>query len=164
MKKAHIILIDDQIDVLSTIMRDLAPFKDKFILDDCESADEAEDLIEELEASGEMMALIISDHIMPNENGIAFLSELSEDDRFDGIRKVLVTGQASHKDTIDAINNASIDYYISKPWVVDNLHAVVKEMITIWVLDHDLDYRAYEGFIDSKILFKRLKGEAGTKF
>ena len=163
MKKAHIILIDDQIDVLATLMQDLSIFRERFILDDCESVKEAYELLEELETAGESIALIICDHIMPNKNGIEFLSELSKDDRFDSIHKVLVTGQASHGDTIDAINNASIDYYISKPWVVENLHSVIKEMVTGWIMDNDLDYREYEGLIDTKILFKKLKGEAGTK-
>lgn len=163
MKKAHIILVDDQIDVLSSLMQDLMIFRDKFTVDDCQSAQEAYELMEEIDARGERTALVISDHVMPNKSGIDFLSDFSEDDRFSGIRKVLITGQASHKDTIDAINNASIDNYISKPWGVENLHAVVKAMITHWVLDNGLNYGDYGDLVDAKILFKRLKSEGGTK-
>ncbi|MBZ0166747.1 MAG: response regulator, partial [Candidatus Omnitrophica bacterium] len=133
MKKAHIIIIDDQIDVLSALLQDLKPFRERFILDDCESADEAFELMEELDVSGEKIALILSDHIMTNKNGIELFSDLSTDNRFDGVRKILITGQASHDDTIDAINNASIDYYISKPWEVEELHDIVKKMITHWI-------------------------------
>lgn len=157
MKKAHIIIIDDQIDVLSALMQDLKPFREKFILDDCESADDAYELMEELEVSGEQIALIISDHIMPNKNGIELFTELAKDQRFENVRKVLITGQASHADTIDAINNASIDYYISKPWRVDELHAVIKKMITHWLFDHELNHKEYEGMIDTEVLLKRSK-------
>ena len=163
MKKPHIILIDDQTEVLSALMQDLAPFRDRFILDDCESAKEAFELLEELDACDEQTALIMADHIMPNKNGIAFLSDLAENDSLIHVRKVLITGQASHSDTIDAINNASIDHYVSKPWVVENLHAIVKKMITCWILDSGLNYHDYEAFIDAKVLFRRLKSEGGTK-
>jgi len=163
MKKPHIILVDDQADVLSALMQDLAPFKDKFILDDCESAKEASELLEELDACDGQTALIMADHIMPNKNGIEFLSDLAEVDSLAHVRKVLITGQASHSDTIDAINNALIDYYVSKPWVVETLHAVVKKMITLWVLDSGLNHHDFEAFIDTKVLFRRLKNEGGTK-
>jgi two-component system chemotaxis response regulator CheY len=164
MKKPHIILVDDQKDVLSTLMQDLTVFRGKFILDDCQSAQEASKLLEELEAGGEPTALILADHIMPNISGIEFLSGLSEKDGLEHTRKVLITGQASHSDTINAINNAAIDYYISKPWVLEDLHAVVKKMITLWVLDSGLNHQGYSPFIDTKVLFQRLKNEAGTKY
>ncbi len=157
MKKAHIIIIDDQIDVLSALLRDLKPFRDRFVLDDCESADEASELMEELEVAGEKIALIISDHIMPNKNGITLFAELAHDQRFEGVRKILITGQASHQDTINAINNASIDYYISKPWNVEELHKVVRQMITHWICDHELDHKDFEGMIDTDVLLRRSK-------
>ena len=163
MKKAHIIIIDDQIDVLSALLQDLKLFRERFILDDCESADEAFELMEELDAAGEKIALVISDHIMPNKNGINLLSELSKDARFENVRKILITGQASHSDTINAINNASIDHYVTKPWNVSELHNVIKKMITHWILDNDLNHQDYEGLIDTEILFKRLKTNGGTR-
>ncbi len=161
MKKAHIIIIDDQIDVLSALLQDLKPFRERFILDDCESADEAHELMEELFASGEKIALIISDHIMPRKNGITLLSELSSDERFEKIRRILITGQASHMDTINAINNASIDHYISKPWKVDELHAIMRRLITHWILDQGYDHKDFEGMVDVDVLFKRIKSEGG---
>ena len=161
MKKPHIIIVDDQLDVLSSLRQDLKPFQEKFTIDDCESAKEAEEMMEEHEAAGIKISLILSDHIMPEKNGIDFLTELKHDERFEKIRKVLITGQASHSDTINAINEASIDYYISKPWTIEGLHNVVKTMITHWILDHDLDYRDYEGLIDTQLLFKEMKNPIG---
>jgi len=159
MKKAHIIFIDDQIDVLSSLRNDLYPFREKFVLDDCESADEAWELLEEFDSDGEPVALILSDHVMPNKSGIDFLSEVSKDERFEKIRRVLITGQASHEDTINAINNASINFYISKPWVVEKLHKIVKTMITHWIIDNDLNHQDFEGLVDTEVLFKRLKNK-----
>ena len=160
MSKPHLIIIDDQTDVLSTLRNDLESFREKFVLDDCESAEEAEELIEELDATGESIAVIFSDHVMPEKNGIDFLSELSRDDRFKGVYKVLITGQASHSDTIDAINNASINYYISKPWAKNELELVCKKMITNWILDHEMDHQDFGDLIDSEILLNRSKGSS----
>ena len=71
MKKAHIILIDDQIDVLATLMQDLTTFRERFILDDCESVKEAYELLEELEASGEQIALIMAS-VLDNPHDLGF--------------------------------------------------------------------------------------------
>ena len=122
-----------------------------------------DELLKELDDNDAQTALIMADHIMPNKNGITFLSDLVEMDSLSHVRKVLITGQASHSDTIDAINNAAIDYYVSKPWVVENLHDVARKMITLWVLDSGLNYHDFDPFIDTKVLFQRLKKDAGTK-
>ena len=157
MNKAHIIIIDDQSEVLSSLQNDLTTFSEKFIIDDCESAEEATELLEELDASGDKIAIILSDHLMPKKNGIDFLSELKEDDRFEDICKVLITGQASHKDTINAINHAAIQYYINKPWDKKDLIRICKIMITDWLIDNEMDYKDYNDFIDCDRLLQRLK-------
>ncbi len=62
-----------------------------------------------------MIALIISDHVMPGKTGVELLTDVSKDGRFGFTRKVLLTGQATHTDTINAINSAGIDRYFEKP-------------------------------------------------
>jgi two-component system chemotaxis response regulator CheY len=157
MSKPHIIVIDDQPEVLSSLRNDISLFREKFAIDDCESAEEATELLEELDASGASVALILSDHVMPKQSGIDFLSRLSKDDRFNGIYKVLITGQASHADTINAINDASISYYISKPWTKERLLNVCKKMITHWIADNGIDYKEYSNLLDAETLLNRLK-------
>jgi two-component system chemotaxis response regulator CheY len=36
---------------------------------------------------------------------------------FKETRKILLTGQANHADTIRAVNEAHIDNYFEKPWI-----------------------------------------------
>ena len=106
MDKLNLICVDDQREVLSAVLQDLQSLSQWLNIEDCESADEVLELMDELDAEGEMIALIISDHVMPGKTGVELLTEISKDSRFIHTRKVLLTGQATHTDTINAINSA----------------------------------------------------------
>lgn len=156
MGKPAIICVDDQRDVLATVRRDLQPFEKRFELIDTESSDEAREIIDELDNDGDLIALIICDHIMPGETGIDFLVDLNKDSRFEGIPKLLLTGLATHDDTIRAINQADIDHYIQKPWTTETLVEAVKKLITERILNSGMDYQDYLDLLDDKLLFKLL--------
>ena len=134
MENIVIVIIEDQREVLEAIAKDLAFFEDAFLIEECDSADEAEELLETLDAEGQQIALVVSDHIMPGRSGVDFLIELNDDPRFVTTRKILLTGLATHSDTINAINNAAIDRYIEKPW----------------------EAQAYMKYLDNEILLKKL--------
>ena len=87
------------------------------------------------------MALVISDHIMPGRSGVELLAELAADRRFAGTKKVLLTGQATHRDTIEAVNAARIDHYFEKPWDPDELLNTGRRLVTefcpwrsVWIM------------------------------
>ena len=121
MSKRTILCIDDQREVLAALNRDLESFAGDLEIAQAESADEADELIQKMVQEGREIALIISDHIMPGENGVDFLARISKDDRFNSIKKVLLTGLATQQDTIRAINEAQIDAYLEKPWDQEQL-------------------------------------------
>ncbi len=108
MEKLTIVYVDDQREVLSTLSTDLEIFSEYVNLEECESAIEALEIIEEIDDEGDMLAIVISDHIMPEMSGVEFLSKVHQDTRFPLTKKILLTGQATHEDTINAINNAKI--------------------------------------------------------
>ncbi len=56
MEKLNVICVDDQREVLSAVLKDLAPLTQWLNVEDCESADEALDLMDELDAEGEFIA------------------------------------------------------------------------------------------------------------
>jgi len=157
MDKLQIICIDDQREVLATLKKDLAYFKPVAEIILCESATEADEVLEELDAEGQPIALLICDHIMPGENGVDFLSRINRDERFLNVRKLLLTGLATQQDTIEAINRAHIDHYIAKPWSKEDLLSSVKTLITRFILRSDLDYESYMTFMDHEILYKELR-------
>ncbi|MGL1889448.1 MAG: response regulator, partial [Reichenbachiella sp.] len=126
-------------------------------VEECESADEAEELLEEIDANGDYAALVISDHVMPGKTGVQFLTTLFEDDRFKETKKILLTGQATHVDTIQAINMADIDFYMEKPWDKEDLISKVKTLLTTFIIKKGMDYNEFTPILDKQKLFNLLK-------
>ncbi|MBM4845094.1 response regulator [Vibrio parahaemolyticus] len=157
MEKLNLICVDDQREVLSAVLQDLEQLNKWLNIEDCESADEVLELMDELDADGEMIALIISDHVMPGKTGVELLTEISKDSRFVRTRKVLLTGQATHTDTINAINSAGIDRYFEKPWQANQLIECVRNLVTQYIFDMGLDYTQYHEHLDQNVVFDRLR-------
>jgi two-component system chemotaxis response regulator CheY len=157
MDKLNIIYVDDQREVLSTLSKDLEVFEKYLNLEECESADEAIELINEIDAAGDLVAVIISDHIMPGKTGVEFLIDIHNDGRFSQTRKMLLTGQATHQDTITAINQAHIEKYIEKPWTSEDLVESVKILLTHYILESGIAYEKYTPILHQATLFDVLQ-------
>jgi len=157
MEKLFIILVEDQPEVLRAIASDLREFEDDFIIEECQSAAEAWDVMKRAEERGGYVVLIVSDHVMPNQTGVEFLTRVHRDGRFRHTRKILLTGLATHQDTIRAINQAAIDQYIEKPWKRDDLVAKARRLITEYILENGFDYQSYQRVLDSAVLLQRMR-------
>ena len=157
MQKVNILCVDDQREVLAVLDKDLDEFKSYLQVVYCESAEEAREILEEIDAKGDHLALIISDHVMPNQNGIDFLIELHNDPRFKRAKKMLLTGLATYQDTIVAINRANIDYYVAKPWQKGQLVQAIKMLITLYLVDVGLDYQPFTEVLDAPTLYQALR-------
>jgi response regulator RpfG family c-di-GMP phosphodiesterase len=68
--------------------------------------------------------LVISDYLMPEMDGITFLSRLREIQP--QTVRVLLTGYADKENAIRAINTVGLYQYIEKPWDNDRLLVTVK--------------------------------------
>lgn len=154
MEKINIICVDDQREVLDAVVRDLQPLTDWFTIEECESADECLSLLEELDDQGEHIALVISDHVMPGKSGVDMLSEIAADGRYRHTRKILLTGLASHQDTIHAINEAGVDRYFEKAWDAKELLQTCKSLVTKFILDEGIDYQSMMGVLDVQTLYQ----------
>lgn len=158
MEKLYIICVDDQREVVNSVVRDVNVFADWAIVEECESAEEADALINELDVEGKPLALIICDHIMPGQNGVDFLARLTRDKRFPHLKKILLTGQATHKDTIDAINTAKVDSYFEKPWQPKPLQETCRRLLSEYLFDAGLYSRDYQPYVEPQVLIQRLQG------
>ena len=58
--------------------------------------------------------LVISDFLMPQMNGLEFLSEVNK--MYPEVSKILLTGYADKENAIRAINEIGLYRYIEKPW------------------------------------------------
>ncbi len=159
MEKIYIICVDDQQEVLNALEQDLAFFDKKFNVEVCDTAKEALDLMDDIDSNGDFVAVVISDQVMPEMTGVDLLKEVENDDRFRYTRKMLLTGQATHQDTIEAINLGGIDQYLAKPWTREVLHEIVKKLLTHYLFKKGIDYTAYHDNLDQELIFQYLRNE-----
>ncbi len=157
METINIICVDDQQEVLDSVMRDLRPLTPHVRLEEASSVEDCMELINQIDDDGDHVAIIISDQVMPGGNGTDLLGQIPADRRFSKTRKVLLTGQATHADTINAINDGHIDNYIEKPWQQERLLSIVKKLLTLYILDAGLDHTEYMAVLDNETLFKKLR-------
>ena len=159
MNNLYIICIDDQPEVLNALERDLADFEDLLIVEVCDTGKEALELIEQLDSKGDYLAMVISDQVMPEMTGVDVLRTIQNDGRFNKTKKILLTGLATHQDTIDAINTGGLDYYIQKPWTKDQISKVVKKALTEYILSTGLEYDPYMQVLDQQVLYEGLRNQ-----
>ncbi|TFH93528.1 response regulator [Vibrio ouci] len=154
MNKYLILCVDDEREVLDSVIQDLDCFEEYFLLEAAESVQEAKQLIDECNQQDIKLALIVCDHIMPDQTGIQFLIELNEQPDTAATRKLLLTGQAGLEDTVEAVNHSSLDFYIAKPWRGDELRQAVKQQLTTYIIDNEQDLIPWAAALDTEKIFE----------
>ncbi|MBK1876177.1 response regulator [Pelagicoccus mobilis] len=149
MNQIYILCVDDEADVLEAVERDLATMEEVFPLEIASSADEARQVLERIDAQGAELGLIFCDHVMPKETGGEFLSWLDGQPQWKRSRKALLTGQAGLEATVSAINNAGLDFYVSKPWTQEGLLQAAKRLLTDYVISRNIDPLPYMSILDA---------------
>lgn len=129
MTKSAIICVDDEVVILESLKKQLKrKFGDRFIYEVAESAEEAWELIEELNEEGIGMIAIISDWLMPGTKGDDFLIQIHQ--RFPQITKVMLTGQADVDAIERAKQEANLHSCLYKPWTESELTQIIESAIT----------------------------------
>jgi CheY-like chemotaxis protein len=124
--KKAILCVDDEQIVLNSLRGQLKNhFGNIYILEFAESADEAMELIDEFNQDGVNVLVIVSDWLMPGMRGDEFLIKVHE--RYPGIRKVMLTGQADPDAISNAMDKANLFRLLSKPWEEKDLIATIQE-------------------------------------
>lgn len=150
MKKFLILCVDDEREVLDSVVSDLQDLESHFIIEAAESVEEAQEVVADSLADHIPLALVICDHIMPDTTGIEFLIELEKSPKTINTRKLLLTGQAGLEDTVEAVNNNSLDYFIMKPWTAEKLHEVVIEQLTQYMIKNEKDLMPWIRVLDTE--------------
>jgi len=130
MNKKVILCVDDEPMILESLEIQLrAHFGDRFLYESAESAKEAIEVIEDLVGNGLRLLVIVSDWLMPGVRGDEFLIEVNE--RFPGIIKVLLTGQADDAAIQRAWEMAQIHRCLAKPWSPEELFETIRSGLTL---------------------------------
>lgn len=138
MKEAAIICVDDERVVLNGLQSQLTrDFGSEYVIEMAESAEEALELIEDLQEEGRDVPVIITDQTMPAMKGHELLIEVhrSSPQTF----KILLTGQSDISAISEAVNSANLYRYITKPWDGTDLILTVKEAIRSFYQDKQLE-------------------------
>ncbi len=128
MDKGFIICVDDEESVVSTLKEQLAKyFGHTHEIEVATSGNEAWEIIQEIISEGGSVEVVITDQVMPGLKGDELLEKVNQISP-DTI-KILLTGQAGLQDTIDAINKGGLNYFIEKPWNIEELHVHIERLI-----------------------------------
>ncbi len=131
--KPVILAIDDDSNVLNAVSRDLrAHYGDEYRIVRAESGEAALDALREIRRRSEPVALLLVDQRMPNMNGVGFLVEAIK--IVPDAKRVLLTAYADTDAAVQAINQAAIHHYLTKPWdpPEENLYPVLDDQLQDW--------------------------------
>ena len=128
MSEIAILCVDDEVSVLQALKEQLKRlFGNRYVYEMAQNADEAWDVIDELEEDGVTILIIVSDWLMPGVKGDEFLAQVHR--RFPQITTVLLTGQADEEAIERARQQANLYACIQKPWTEEELLSVVSEAL-----------------------------------
>lgn len=156
MSKYLILCVDDERDVLDSVVNDISALESHFVIEAAESVAEAKEILAEASADELQLALILCDHIMPEDLGVDFLIELNSSAETQKARKLLLTGQAGLEETVQAVNHASLDYFIAKPWSGDTLQQVVIDQLTTFVIENDSNLLPWVSVLDAERIMEAI--------
>jgi thioredoxin reductase (NADPH) len=133
MPRPVILTVDDDIDVLRSIERDLRQrYSEKYRILAAESGHAALGILRRLQQRNEAVALLLVDHRMPQMNGIETLLEAIK--IYPEAKRVLLTAYADTEAAIKAINEVQLNHYLLKPWhpPEEHLYPVLDDLLEDW--------------------------------
>jgi thioredoxin reductase (NADPH) len=132
-RRPAIVAVDDEPAVLAAVARDLRrQFGERYRVLRANTGEEALEVVRELVARGDQVALLIADQRMPGLSGTEYLVEARK--LAPEAKRVLLTAYADTGAAIQAINEVALDYYLLKPWdpPEEELYPVVQDLLTTW--------------------------------
>ena len=127
------LVVDDDPQVLAAVRRDLrSRYREHYTVIGASSGHEAMAAIRELKGRGDALAMVISDQRMPGMLGNEVLAAIRE--VYPVARRVLLTAYSDITAAVNAINEAHVDHYLTKPWdpPEEKLYPVVDDLLDTW--------------------------------
>ena len=122
-KRSKVLIIDDDKDVLSALRRMF--INESFDVTLAQTCQEAWNVINQ-----DDIKVVMSDERMPDMTGTRFLELLKGE--YPCIIRILFTGYGDLQVAKDAVNKAGIYKFITKPWDVTQLKAVIRASIKLY--------------------------------
>ena len=132
-RRPAIVAVDDEPAVLAAVSRDLRRgFGERYRVMRAGSGAEGLDLLKQVRARGDQVALLVADQRMPGLSGTDYLVQARQ--LVPEAKRVLLTAYADTEAAIQAINEVDLDYYLLKPWdpPEEQLFPIVEDLLTTW--------------------------------
>jgi CheY-like chemotaxis protein len=124
MNEVAILCVDDETVILESLQEQISRhFGEQFMYEAAESAEEALEILEELNQEGVKIVVIVSDWLMPGMRGDELLVKVHQ--QFGDITTIMLTGQADEKAIERAKREANLYCCIHKPWRKEELLKII---------------------------------------
>ncbi len=123
LERYRILIVDDEepnLDLLRRVLRDY----------DVRTASSGREALELLKK--ERFAAILSDQRMPGMSGVEFLAEARR--MVPQTVRMILTGYSSEKDSLDAINEANVSSFLTKPIRPEVVQRAVADAVSVYEL------------------------------
>ena len=129
-----VLIVDDEVRSLETLQRILI---DDFDVKTAATVDEAERVLE-----AEWVQIILCDQRMPDMTGVEFLKKVRE--QWPDVVRMIISGYTDSDDIIDAVNEAGIYQYITKPWHPEQLALTLRNAAELFKLNRQNELLSIE--------------------
>ncbi|MEW5821393.1 MAG: response regulator [Cyanobacteriota bacterium] len=147
MAKHKMLLVDDEVENLNLLRR-------TFIRDyTVYTAENARDALTILGEKPDI-SIIISDQRMAGMTGTDFFKIVAQQN--ENIMKLLLTAYTDVEALVDAINDAKVYKYITKPWDPEDLKLTVRRAIEVYELEQE-NYQLLKDLAQKNIELKKMK-------
>jgi DNA-binding NtrC family response regulator len=128
MSGAAILCVDDDPLILLSLTQELkAHFRSRYLYESAASAEEAFQVIAELDSEGTTLILVLSDWLMPGMKGDAFLAKVRAEHPH--VRTIMITGHASDETLAEVKRDHLTDRILIKPWKSETLIQAIEELV-----------------------------------
>jgi two-component system sensor histidine kinase/response regulator len=142
MNKPVIICVDDEPSVLDSLKIELKKaLGDECVIETAEGSEDALELFQELLDEQAEVALVLADYVMPGIKGDELLGRIHE--RSPNTLKIMLTGQATLEAVGNALRQAKLHRYISKPWQPEDLKLAVVDAVHSYLQDRKLSEQTH---------------------
>jgi CheY-like chemotaxis protein len=129
MSELAILCVDDETIILESLKEQLRRlFGNRYLYEVAESAEDACEIIEELQEEGVEVIVIVSDWLMPGMKGDEFLIRVHQ--QFPDIVSIMLTGQADENAIAQAREKANLYACLYKPWTEDELFKIINSALS----------------------------------
>jgi CheY-like chemotaxis protein len=131
--KPLILAVDDDTSVLEAVIQDLRRYYGQsFRVIRAASGASALDILRQVKASGEEVALILSDQRMPEMTGVDFLEKSHE--LYPNAKRAILSAYVDAEAAMRAINHAKAELYLTKAWdpPEERLYPGLDKLLSTW--------------------------------